>query len=224
MSARTGALALVLAACSPRSAAPARDLAAPPPTIEHRRFAVGVTPRHCLPALVGEAPSCCYEFAAGAVLARPDAGAPRLVHPGPFTGTCGGRSFDHVVFEAVRVAAVKVSLAASNRGLIGDRELDDAPLLLDAAHPEWTISLAARPLDEAGAPLETGADAGLHGLARWRWGAGCDRVVAAQPYERAGEGFERPSDDVQLVARAPGTCELEVAYGDVATKATIRVR
>jgi hypothetical protein len=190
---------------------------------DHHRFVVGAAPSYCVPHWVAEAPECCYDFTPSDVLARAaDLGAAplRLVKPGRFDGTCGGRALSHISFEAVRPAAVRVALVGSHRGLIGDAELDAAPLLLDAKHPEWEISLHAIPLDEAAAPLETDQR-----LGRWSFGPGCARTVGSDPYSPGeADGFSRPADSVRLVARAAGSCAIDVAYGDARTSVTVRVR
>jgi hypothetical protein len=217
---KTGvACLLALSACGKSNPTP------PPPAaaVSVHRFAVGVQPTHCISGL-GEAPHCCYDFIPNDVLQASDAAGPRLIKPGTFTGTCGGRTPTHLAFEAARVASVKIALVASHKGLTGDTPLDRADFVLDSAHPEWTLSLAARPIDEQGKALETGADTGLRGLARWSLGTGCDRVLTPQAYEGKGEGFERPADDVKLAAKAPGTCELEARYGEARAKVTVRVR
>lgn len=172
------------------------------------RFAVGSHPSYCKSAPLGEAPLCCAEFPASDVIAieSADGGTrrPTIVKEGKFTGTCGGSPL-LVAFEGVKVSAVRIDQMSSHVGL--------KPLELDSAHPEWSISVCAFPLDRRGDPLSIGR--GGQGGALWKMRPGCETILRATNFfedEPPGRGFAWPADSIQLVPIHAGSCTLDVDY------------
>jgi hypothetical protein len=184
------------------------------------RFVVGVEPRYCAPALLGEAPRCCATFTASDVIAieAVDGGVtrPKVVREGRFAGTCGGQP---MAFEGVRPGRIEIEQTGGHVGL--------APFELDVAHADWDISLSAAPLDRAGARLSTGAsEVWFQGLARWKMRPGCERVVRVSGFDgdAPGRGFAWPADTIRLLAVRPGSCTLEVDYSGARREVKVTVR
>jgi hypothetical protein len=195
---------------------------APAATPITERFVLGVVPKHSVSSLYGEAPKCTSAFPASRVVAIDDGGTPHLVAEGLFHGGCDGLDY---MFESVKVASVDVRQSSSHVGL--------APLELDSAHPEWTISFQAVPLDLAGNPLEPGwysttspyPDV-VRGYARWRPGPGCEKVVKLSRYDfdPPNLSYDTPAESLALAPVGKGACTFTVDYFDASTKVTVTVR
>lgn len=155
-----------------------------------RRFALGTTPDYNMTAMAGATPACWVDLLPGPIVKLRD-GVPVLVDEGRFHGTCGGEPMDDA-FESVRVSSITVQQIGSNPGL--------RPAELDARHPDWKIAFRVFAADSCGENLRIGR------RPNGRWStSGCRGVAAIV-------GAKAPRDEVVLVARGRGRCQVNVEF------------
>jgi hypothetical protein len=155
-----------------------------------RRFALGSTPDYNMTSIEGATPACWVDLLPGPIVKLRD-GVPVLVDEGRFHGTCGGEPMTDD-FESVRVASITVRQIGSNPGL--------HPAELDMRHPDWRIGFRVFAADACGENLRIGR------RPNGRWStSGCRGITELV-------GARSPRDEVVLVARGRGRCQVNVEF------------